>query len=95
MAAVKNLYSNFPSSPAPAPAKAAPVADDQSGGQSDIENDPKAMKCVADLVNAGYTADEVAQAMDDLSGGDQGADQGSADDGSGPGGAPLQIPGMQ
>ena len=100
MAQLSNLYSNFPSAPAPkkaAPAPA-PVTDDQDGGQ-DIEQDPKAMRCVSDLVNAGYTSDQVAQAMDDLSGGDQDQsdDDGSMDDDSQSSGqsAPLQIPGMR
>jgi hypothetical protein len=102
LAKLSNLYSNFPSAPAPAPkaAKPSPVTDDQDGGQNDIEQDPAAMKCIDLLVQKGYTADEVAQAMDDLSGGDQdqGDDDGSMDDGSqSPGGqsAPLQIPGMR
>lgn len=100
MAKLSNLYSNFPSAPAPKKAAPAPVTDDQDNGQNDIENDPKAMKCVSDLVNLGYTSDQVAQAMDDLSGGDQdqGDDDGSMDDGSQSSGgqsAPLQIPGMR
>jgi hypothetical protein len=102
MASPKGLYSNFPSSPSPMPApkKAAPAADDGQGGQGDIENDPQAMKCIADLVQAGYTPDEVSQAMEDFAGSDdQGADDGSGgqgDDGSQSSqSAPLQIPGMQ
>ena len=101
MAQIKNLYSNFPSSPSPAPKKDSPIAnDDQDDGQSSIESDPKAMQAVGYLVQQGYSADDVAQAMDDLSGGNQdtSTDDGSMDDGgsqSGGQSAPLQIPGMR
>jgi hypothetical protein len=103
---IVNRYSNFPPTPTKSsstPKKAvalAPLAnDDQDSGQQDIENDPQAMKCIADLVNAGYTSDQVVQAMDDLSGSDdQGNDDDddySDDDQSGGQSAPLPIPGMR
>ena len=102
MAKLSNLYSNFSSAPTPAPkaAKPSPVSDDQDNGQNDIEQDPKAMRSISDLVNLGYTSDQVAQAMDDLSGGDQDQDDddGSMDDDSQSSGGqstPLQIPGMR
>lgn len=106
MGPIVNRYSNFPPTPTPAKSSAAPkkaaalaplADDDQDNGTSDIENDPQAMKCVSDLVNAGYTSDQVAQAMDDLSGSDdQGNDDDySDDDQSGGQSAPLPIPGMR
>jgi len=56
--------------------------------QVPIESNPDAMSAIDQLKQMGYTADDVAQAMQD--------DQSSASGCNAPGGskAPLQIPGM-
>ena len=65
------------------PPAAKPAGDDSAQPKS-IMDDPKAMQCVDELKQMGYTADDVAQAMgDDQMGGGQAATQA----------APLQIPG--
>lgn len=78
-----------------APADAPPVdqsqGGDDQGGQSQsgpIESNPDAMSAIDQLKQMGYTADDVAQAMQD--------DQSQPAAAPAPGGskAPLQIPGM-
>lgn len=64
------------------PAPAAKPMDDQQ--PKSIMDDPKAMQCVDELKQMGYTADDVAQAM-----GDAQMDGGQAATAA----APLQIPG--
>ncbi len=58
---------------------AAPSSDPggDAGGPPPIESDPEAMQCVQLLASKGYTGEEVASAVDQLSGGgqDQGAPQ--------------------
>lgn len=64
------------------PDQVAPPADDAQGAPP-IEDNPDAMQMVDQLKQMGYTADDVAQAMND-------------DGGQAPaGGAPLAIPGAQ
>ncbi len=58
-------------SSAPPPA-ADPGAD--AGGPPPIESDPEAMQCVQLLAQKGYTGEEVAQAVDQLTG--QSSEQG-------------------
>ena len=102
MAKLSNLYSNFPSAPAPKKAAPAPVTDDQDNDDqqlASLESDPKAMQCINYLVQAGYSSQDVAEEMDQSSGGDQDQDDddGSMDDDSQSSGqsAPLPIPGMR
>lgn len=55
-----------------------------------ITDNPEAMKCVDDLKQMGYTADDVAQAM-----GDEDQAQGGSDGGAmATKAAPMQIPSM-
>jgi hypothetical protein len=67
---------------APKPAS----TDSAQESKPSIQDNPQAMKCVDELKSLGYTADDVAQAMDDGAGMDQGAEATKA--------APLQIPGL-
>ena len=55
-----------------------------------IMDDPKAMKCVDDLKQMGYTAEDVEQAM----GGSDTDDQSQMGGQAATAAAPLQIPGM-
>lgn len=68
------------------PAPDAP-ADPNQGGAPPIQDNPEAMQMVDQLKQMGYTADDVAQAMD--------ADGGQAQAAPAAGAAPLQIPGAQ
>ena len=53
---------------------APPAADPGQGGPPPIESDPEAMQCVQLLAQKGYTGEEVAQAVDQLTG--QSSEQG-------------------
>jgi hypothetical protein len=98
---IKGLYNNFPSTsktPAPAP-QASPSSDGQAGAPKSIQDDPKAVECIEYLKSAGYTPDDVADAMatpDDM-GSDSDTDTGSdMDSGSAATqAAPMSIPGMR
>ena len=98
---IKGLYNNFPSTsktPAPAP-QASPSSDGQAGAPKSIQDDPKAVECIEYLKQAGYTPDEVAQAMDEGDGSDNGSDDmGATDQDAGSAAtqaAPMSIPGMR
>jgi hypothetical protein len=65
-----------------------PPASSDMADKPSIQDDPEAMKLVDQLKQMGFSADDVAQAMDDGGGQQQtGAEATKA--------APMQIPGMQ
>ena len=74
-----------------------PSMDDQSqstdpssqSSQQPITDNPQAMKCVDDLKQMGYTADDVAQAM-----GDEDQSQSASNGAAATAAAPMQIPSM-
>lgn len=62
----------------------------QDASPQPISDNPQAMKCVDDLKQMGYTADDVAQAMGDDDKGSMGGDGGKMATAA----APMQIPSM-
>jgi hypothetical protein len=59
-----------------------------------ITDNQDAMECVDKLQQMGYTADDVAQAFESLSGEDQDTDQDASSGAASTQAAPLQIPGL-
>jgi hypothetical protein len=67
--------------------KPAAASSDDGSQPQPITDNPEAMQCIDKLQQMGYTADDVAQAMDADSGQDQSGQQATQ-------AAPMQIPSM-